>query len=521
MKQFTLKAALVGALLYVVFIGLPSLHAQESIDLVMAETGPYSLVERSDWRRYNNGKYVGLVHREVRASISPKPAPQNATANSSFLYQGNFFVMEETLRDMRASAQAVDEVVPVKFQLNKNGTIFVENDQGFPRLRGFPAFPTRKVTQGTKWTAPGNRMVDPLNTGDPVLVPLTAEYEYMGVENYPDRPDGTPVHRIKAGYSARYQSNGVSQTDFVRLQGNHTVDIFIRVSDGLPLFMRDNLDETYFWADGSSVRFVGFTLTFGTGITPLDRDTLISSLENLLIPKPEPDPEPEPPPVVVVQPIPVPDPPPVVVVQPIPVPEPPPVVVVQPLPVPETPPVVVVQPIPEPEPPPVVVVQPIPEPEPPVIVEPAEKTPEPPLIAKPLEKAPPVITPTPDLGANIEVSSVPEGIRLTIKDIRFVPDSADFLPEETSRLDSIANALKQVPERTFLVEGHTASTGAPRNEMNLSIERAQRMVAAMVARGISADQFIYKGWGGTKPVGDNSSNAGRALNRRVEITILE
>jgi outer membrane protein OmpA-like peptidoglycan-associated protein len=467
MKKIALKAALVGALLHIVLLGLPSLYAQESIDLVMAETGPYSLVERSDWRRYNNGKYVGLVHREVRASISPKPAPQNATANSNFLYQGNFFVLEETLRDMRASAQAVNEVVPVKFQLNKNGAIFVENDQGFPRLRGFPAFPTRKVTQGTKWTAPGNRMVDPLNTGNPVLVPLTAEYEYMGVENYPDRPDGTPVHRIKAGYSTRYQSNGTSQTNFVRLQGNHSVDIFIRVSDGLPLLMRDNLDETYFWADGSSVRFVGFTLTFGTGITPLDRDTLISSLENLLVPEP---------------------------------------------------PAIVVQPLPTPEP---VIAEPTEKTPEPVIAEPAEKTPETPVIAEPAEKTPPVITPTPDMGANIEVSSVPEGIRLTIKDIRFVPDSADFLPEETSRLDIIANALKQVPERTFLVEGHTASTGAPHDEMNLSIERAQRMVAAMVARGISADRFIYKGWGGTKPVGDNASNAGRALNRRVEITILE
>jgi outer membrane protein OmpA-like peptidoglycan-associated protein len=471
MQKFTFKAALLSAILYVMLLGLPALYAQEQIDLVMAETGPYSLVERSDWRRYNNGKYVGLVHREVRASISPKPAPKNATTNSNFLYQGSFFVLEETLRDMRASAQAVEEVVPVNFQLNKNGAIFVENDQGFPRLRGFPAFPTRKVTQGTKWTAPGNRMVDPLNTGDSVLVPFTAEYEYQGVENYPNRPDGTPVHRIKAGYSSRYQSNGANQTNFVRLQGNHTVDIFIRVSDGLPLLMRDNLDETYFWADGSSVRFVGFTLTFGTGITPLDRDTLISSLENLLIPEPEP----------------------------------PPVIVVQPPPVPET-----SVAVPETSPP---------VPETPIIVEPVEEAPLPVVIA--VEKAPPVIMPTPDLGTNIEVSSVPEGIRLTIKDIRFVPDSADFLPEETSRLDIIANALKQVPERTFLVEGHTASTGAPYNEMNLSIERAQRMVAAMVARGINADRFIYKGWGGTKPVGDNSSNAGRALNRRVEITILE
>jgi outer membrane protein OmpA-like peptidoglycan-associated protein len=47
------------------------------------------------------------------------------------------------------------------------------------------------------------------------------------------------------------------------------------------------------------------------------------------------------------------------------------------------------------------------------------------------------------------------------------------------------------------------------------------MIEELAARGIPAGRFIYKGWGGTKPLGDNSSEEGRSLNRRVEITILE
>jgi outer membrane protein OmpA-like peptidoglycan-associated protein len=121
----------------------------------------------------------------------------------------------------------------------------------------------------------------------------------------------------------------------------------------------------------------------------------------------------------------------------------------------------------------------------------------------------------------IDLTPVPEGIRLTIRNILFVADSADFLPAERSRLDLIAEALKQIPDRTFLVEGHTAATGRPAGERELAIERAQRMVEELVRRGISADRFIYKGWGGTRPVGDNSTNEGRSANRRVEITILE
>jgi outer membrane protein OmpA-like peptidoglycan-associated protein len=117
---------------------------------------------------------------------------------------------------------------------------------------------------------------------------------------------------------------------------------------------------------------------------------------------------------------------------------------------------------------------------------------------------------------------VPEGVRLIVRDIRFVPDSDEFLPEEWPRLDAITQALRQAaPNQTFLVEGHTASVGRPAGEMELSVRRAKRMVEELARRGITEDRFIYKGWGGTKPAGDNSTEQGRSLNRRVEITILD
>jgi outer membrane protein OmpA-like peptidoglycan-associated protein len=96
-----------------------------------------------------------------------------------------------------------------------------------------------------------------------------------------------------------------------------------------------------------------------------------------------------------------------------------------------------------------------------------------------------------------------------------------MLPAERPRLDMIAGVLKETPDRTFLVEGHTAAIGRPDGEMELSVQRAKRMVDEMVSRGVPAERFIYKGWGGTKPLGDNANEEGRRLNRRVEITIRE
>jgi outer membrane protein OmpA-like peptidoglycan-associated protein len=396
--------------------------------LAMSETGPYSLVERSDWRRYNDGKYIGLVRHEVRASILPKRLEKgektdlsvnSGAGQTGLLYQGNFFVLENTLRDMRQSAQAVDAVVPVSFRINGNGSMVIENDQGFPTMRGFPTFPTQKVVPGFKWRAPGSRAIDPLNTGNPVVIPFTADYEYKGIEMYKN----IPVHRIYATYASQY-SGGRS---YASVRGSHKVDILIKADSGLPLFMRDTLVETYVLPDNSTVKFDGFTLTFGSGIVPLDRGAVIDAVGTALGIAPAPAPE-----------------------------------------------------------------------------------------EKPAER-PPLGT---ELGG-FQLEPVPEGVRLTVRDIRFAPDSADFLPGETPKLDLIAAALNQIPDRGFFVEGHTASTGNPISEMELSIKRAKRMVDELVMRGISAERFTYKGSGGTKPVGDNATNAGRTRNRRVEITILE
>jgi len=118
------------------------------------------------------------------------------------------------------------------------------------------------------------------------------------------------------------------------------------------------------------------------------------------------------------------------------------------------------------------------------------------------------------------VERTPAGLRLSVRDIRFLPDSADFADEE-SRLDMIADTLKTVPNAKFLIEGHTASVGRPEGERQLSFERAQRTADELVKRGISADRFISNGFGGERPITSNDTEKGRAANRRVEITILE
>ncbi len=78
-----------------------------------------------------------------------------------------------------------------------------------------------------------------------------------------------------------------------------------------------------------------------------------------------------------------------------------------------------------------------------------------------------------------------------------------------------------MPERSFLVVGHTAKIGTEESQLSLSVERAKTIVDYLTGQGIEAERFIYEGRGGTKPVAANDTEENRAKNRRVEIIILE
>ena len=123
----------------------------------------------------------------------------------------------------------------------------------------------------------------------------------------------------------------------------------------------------------------------------------------------------------------------------------------------------------------------------------------------------------------VQIDDVPTGIQITINDLKFEADSAKLLSGETPRIKALAEQLKEATRDngfTILIEGHTADVGKPVGQMNLSIERANAIVAALVEQGVKREILSTRGFGGTVPVGDNKTAEGRALNRRVEIKVM-
>lgn len=460
-------------------------------------SGSYVYIERTDVRRYDNGKYTGLVSREVRSFIAPTSVPSGGKISDRY-YDGSFFIDEATKRNSREVNLGINGAVPSSFKISSDGILTMLVDNGYPSFRSFPAFTNQRISVGDKWQAKAERVVDPLNKGIFTKLPILVEYTYLKDELF----HGEEVYVFSAQWATRY---GISYWDFAgdkdlkSAQGSHKATMYVSKKSGNALVVRDMVDETFIYNDGNIYSFKGSISMFTEYPPAYDKNKLIPALQRVASVSEKEIKE------------------------------------------------ILEKPVNESS-----------------WIESekkssgsiekndfesgansrrnnsyAEKK-----IAKnenqtygaknhPQKKKDSAdeIQSKISAGKNSSSNSKSEkkviventaaGIRLTMQNLNFKPDSAELLPGENERLDQIAQVLKEVPDQMFLVEGHTASVGYEKGEMKLSVERANSVANALIQRGIPREKFICKGSGGTKPIADNSTQEGKAKNRRVEITILE
>ena len=101
--------------------------------------------------------------------------------------------------------------------------------------------------------------------------------------------------------------------------------------------------------------------------------------------------------------------------------------------------------------------------------------------------------------------------------INFETGKADIKPESQEIVNQIAEMLKQNNDLKISIEGHTDNVGSDKSNQKLSENRAKSVMNALIALGIDKTRLKSKGWGASKPIADNSTEEGRAKNRRVEI----
>lgn len=432
----------------------------------------YNFVERSDLRKYENGRYVGLVSKEVSAFIMPVFDGEN------YIYEGHFFVNQETVKSMQTVGFGINDFVPSKFIIHDDGTFKMLEDHGYPTFRSFPTYPKEKVSVGQSWTAKAYRSIDPLEKGILTTIPIYVQYTFKGEQNY----KGHEVYCVSAMWATRY-AMGTSYYDFggdrelVKASGSHKANILIDKHTGITLVINDSVDEKFVYADGNEVAFKG-TISMFTEYPPtyeiekllpviqrvaklsddeanklkeesledIFKDEIAKKFENQKVASNQ------------------------------------------------------------------------------SVNKSFNEDETVTKIMKNIEKKEKLKSDKGDKvnsESTIEVENTVAGIKLTIPNLQFEPDSAMLVKGEYSRIDDIYEILKMVPQAQILIEGHTAKTGNDKGEMNLSVERAKSIAQELVKRGINEGRLICKGSGSTKPIADNSTAEGKKINRRVEITILK
>jgi outer membrane protein OmpA-like peptidoglycan-associated protein len=101
--------------------------------------------------------------------------------------------------------------------------------------------------------------------------------------------------------------------------------------------------------------------------------------------------------------------------------------------------------------------------------------------------------------------------------IEFDTGKATLKPQSEKVLGDVLSLLQAQPDWKMKIEGHTDSTGTKAGNLTLSQQRAAAVVAWLTQNGIARSRLTTAGLGDTKPIADNSTEKGRARNRRVEL----
>ncbi|UTC67772.1 MULTISPECIES: OmpA family protein [unclassified Treponema] len=386
--------------------------------------GKIVITERADYSVYVDGKYAGLTSRETRLYMSET----KLDTGDAYLYEGEAFVLQKTRKDGHKAALPIDSILPISFKfIPEQDEEDIENpyqpqifteDEGYPLLRNFPILPEKAFTPediGKTWEGKCTVSVKPKPEKAAVRIPVNAGFKYKGKTIF----NGKSVHHVEAAFGLLYKGTDIlGDEELIRSEGGRKADIYLDDTKR-PIFIREKIDEEFFYSGGKKIKHRGFLLHFYsyTGIalvtnTPAqeahkqDRSSNGGKAE---------------------------------------------------------------------------------------------------------------IKPNKDF----EVSKTKRGTMLRLKNLQFEPDRAVLLKGEEAKLDEIAKILKESDGSFFFVEGHTADVGRPEEEKILSQERAKTIIEKLTEKGISAEKFIYQGAGGTRPLATNSTEEGRAQNRRVEITIID
>ncbi|MFN0082429.1 MAG: OmpA family protein [Ferruginibacter sp.] len=135
------------------------------------------------------------------------------------------------------------------------------------------------------------------------------------------------------------------------------------------------------------------------------------------------------------------------------------------------------------------------------------------------DKCPSRVGPASNQGCPVIAKEVIEKINFAAKNVFFATGSYKLLPKSFKSLDEVVKLLNEDESLMIDIDGHTDAQGSDESNQVLSDNRAGAVKTYLVSKGVSESRLKSAGYGETKPVADNTTAAGRATNRRTEMTV--
>ena len=124
-------------------------------------------------------------------------------------------------------------------------------------------------------------------------------------------------------------------------------------------------------------------------------------------------------------------------------------------------------------------------------------------------------------GARVDSRGCPITDVISLEGVTFAFNSDQITADERGTLNEAVDIMRRYPDINVQVAGHTDSVGNDAYNQSLSERRARSVLEFLAAAGIDRSRMTARGYGEASPIADNATDAGRAMNRRVELRIID
>lgn len=121
---------------------------------------------------------------------------------------------------------------------------------------------------------------------------------------------------------------------------------------------------------------------------------------------------------------------------------------------------------------------------------------------------------------NISLLPIETNASVILRNIFFDVNKYEVKSSSQAELDKLVQLLQENPALKIEISGYTDNVGKPADNLTLSVNRAKAVVSYLVSKNIVPNRLTAKGYGETKPLADNKTEAGKAMNRRTEMKVI-